>query len=472
VEERCVQYETVGAGIAVPISSAGSWSRSTIPVLLLVAEPAAVYRPRHPEQTAFYQLFDKHFDDYVYAYEERFENKAGPLRTVVRPTVESFLDCGRLYGGFARIRCPSCRSEHLLAFSCQSRNFCPSCQAKRSLLFAEKLQEQILRPVPHRHFTFSIPKVLRGLFERERRLLSLVSQTAYESIRKSFQQLLHRKDVQPGVVASLQTFGSFAANFNPHCHGLVTEGAFTPQGEFVPLPTPATYRLADIEERFRHLLLKRLHCAERLSEAFMNKLLEWNPSGFSVHADQLVFDDEPQRLENLALYLTRAPIRLDTVTRSDDDRVVVTTPSHPSSGNTVLLLDPLDWIHAICQQIPDPGQHLTRYYGAYANRNRKALSQNALTACLPSCTDTKIDKGSTISTSSRAHWARLIRKVFEVDPLLCPKCGSEMKILAVLTNPKVVDRIIRHLDKNAVTPRSPPPMSTPLDPTLPSHDNL
>ncbi len=47
-----------------------------------------------------------------------------------------------------------------------------------------------------------------------------------------------------------------------------------------------------------------------------------------------------------------------------------------------------------------------------------------------------------------------------------------MKILAVLTNPKVVDRIIRHLDINAVTPRSPPPMSTPLDPTLPSHDNL
>jgi hypothetical protein len=32
----------------------------------------------------------------------------------------------------------------------------------------------------------------RGLFERERRLLSLLSQIAYESIRKSFQQLLHR----------------------------------------------------------------------------------------------------------------------------------------------------------------------------------------------------------------------------------------------------------------------------------------
>jgi hypothetical protein len=66
------------------------------------------------------------------------------------------------------------------------------------------------------------------------RVLSLVSQTAYEGIRKSFQRLFHRKDVQAGVVASLQTFGSFAANFNPHCHGLVTEGVFTPQGEFLP----------------------------------------------------------------------------------------------------------------------------------------------------------------------------------------------------------------------------------------------
>ena len=67
-------------------------------------------------------------------------------------------------------------------------------------------------------------------------------------------------------------------------------------------------------------------------------------------------------------------------------------------------------------------------------------------------------------------WARLIRKVFEVDPLLC-KCGAEMKIIAVLPDPKVVDHIIRHLDKNAVAARSPPPISAQL-PTVASHDNL
>lgn len=70
--------------------------------------------------------------------------------------------------------------------------------------------------------------------------LSVVSEAGLAccEISVSFQQLPHRKDVQPGVGATLQTFGSFASNFNPHCHGLVTEGVFTPQGEFLPSHTP------------------------------------------------------------------------------------------------------------------------------------------------------------------------------------------------------------------------------------------
>jgi len=92
-------------------------------------------------------------------------------------------------------------------------------------------------------------------------------------------------------VSSIQTFGSFAANFHPHIHSLITEGVFTPEGEFLALPVPAASLLADIEERFRRLLLQRLNRAERLSEAFLNNLFGWNPSGFSVYAHQLVFTE-------------------------------------------------------------------------------------------------------------------------------------------------------------------------------------
>ncbi len=145
-----------------------------------ICDPPADYRPRHPEATVFYQVFEQHFDNYFRAYEERFEPRSGPLRRVVPDSVEGFLTCGRLQGGFARVRCPSCKSEHLVAFSCRTRNFCSRCQAK--------LAAEILPPVSYRHWTFTIPKAIRGLFERERRL-GLLSRTAYEAVRKSFQAL-------------------------------------------------------------------------------------------------------------------------------------------------------------------------------------------------------------------------------------------------------------------------------------------
>src|SRR5438034_2776772 len=44
---------------------------------ILACEAPAVYRPRHPEATVFYQTFEQHFDSYVRAYEDRFEPARG-----------------------------------------------------------------------------------------------------------------------------------------------------------------------------------------------------------------------------------------------------------------------------------------------------------------------------------------------------------------------------------------------------------
>jgi hypothetical protein len=47
------------------------------------------------------------------------------------------------------------------------------------------------------------------------------------------------------------------------------------------------------------------------------------------------------------------------------------------------------------------------------------------------------------------RWATLIKRVFEVDPLSCPNCGGEMKIIAFTERcdlPDVVERILKHCD--------------------------
>jgi len=99
----------------------------------------------------------------------------------------------------------------------------------------------------------------------------------------------------PGCVVSLQTFGAYGGNWNPHAHALVSDGVFSPEGEFLPLPSldPSA-----VMQLFRRLLLERLHQAERLSEAFMRNLLSWTHPGFSAFAGAPVDAGQTQSLES------------------------------------------------------------------------------------------------------------------------------------------------------------------------------
>ncbi|PIP08187.1 MAG: hypothetical protein CO012_03525 [Syntrophobacterales bacterium CG_4_8_14_3_um_filter_49_14] len=69
-------------------------------------------------------------------------------------------------------KCKDCGHEYLLAFSCKRRHFCPSCHQKRVVEFGEWLCMDVLKKVPHRHFVFSIPKILRRYFMYDRKLLA------------------------------------------------------------------------------------------------------------------------------------------------------------------------------------------------------------------------------------------------------------------------------------------------------------
>lgn len=64
-----------------------------------------VYRPRRPRETAFYRLVEEHFERFEQIYPERYEDRYGFFRPVIRETVYKYLGCGDLKQGFARVRC-------------------------------------------------------------------------------------------------------------------------------------------------------------------------------------------------------------------------------------------------------------------------------------------------------------------------------------------------------------------------------
>ena len=74
------------------------------------AAPAAhgVYQPRRPQASPLFRLVSDHRQRLQTVYDERFAREYGPWRPVVAQVADTFLACGVLDHGFARIRCDVC----------------------------------------------------------------------------------------------------------------------------------------------------------------------------------------------------------------------------------------------------------------------------------------------------------------------------------------------------------------------------
>jgi len=105
----------------------------------------------------------------------------------------------------------------------------------------------------------------------------------------------------------------------------------------------------------------------------------------------------------------------------------------------------------VTSHIPDKGQVTVRYFGLYANAHRGKVRKASLGPFPLRRVEEELRR------LPAKGWAEMIRKVYEVDPLLCPKCGGKMKVIAFLTDYSVVDRIINHLKVTFVADRPPPP---------------
>jgi hypothetical protein len=88
---------------------------------------------------------------------------------------------------------------------------------------------------------------LRPYFLYDRRLLGELCRVACRTLRGFLRATFGEAEVVPGVVASIQTFGS-RVNWHPHLHLLVTDGAFRRDGAFL---SRAHHEIEVLAEAFR-----------------------------------------------------------------------------------------------------------------------------------------------------------------------------------------------------------------------------
>ncbi|MBN1459417.1 MAG: transposase zinc-binding domain-containing protein, partial [Armatimonadetes bacterium] len=139
---------------------------------------APVYRQRRAQESPLWALVDEHGETVRRQWSERFEEQYGPWRAHWDDTISGFLECGDLECGFARVRCPACGLEFHLPFSCK-RRMCPSCEARRRVEWADHVVDDVLPDLAYRQLVFTLPKIVRRVFMRERALRGELMRTAY-----------------------------------------------------------------------------------------------------------------------------------------------------------------------------------------------------------------------------------------------------------------------------------------------------
>lgn len=136
----------------------------------------------------------------------------------------------------------------------------------------------------------------------------------------------------------------------------------------------------------------------------------------------------------------------------DSNSVIYHSRINPNIKRNFEVFSPLEWLAALSVHIPNKGQHMSRYYGYYSNKASGIRKKNGegKTAAL------SIEASNLSSRECRLRWANLIQKIYEVNPLICPDCGGEMKIISFIQDFSVIIKILNHLGLVEECVHSPP----------------
>ena len=235
--------------------------------------------------------------------------------------------------------------------------------------------------------------------------------------------------------------------------------------------------------------------------------------GFSLHVARTVEAHDREGLEGLCRYGLRAPFsqRRISVLPNGKVRYELARPWPTPSGVTELIMEPLQLLKRLAVLLPAPYQNLTRYHGVFANRSRfrpllplppEAAADSSrddhTDASAHRCAQSTLDEtqpgqqidlplaepGAGLNSGDggaatdrgpsdepgamddvlsdqravrprRLPWASLLMRSLGVSGLECPRCQSQMVLLALITAPQVVVKILDHLR----LPSTPPPLA-------------
>ncbi|MFN9945219.1 MAG: transposase [Planctomycetota bacterium] len=221
--------------------------------------------------------------------------------------------------------------------------------------------------------------------------------------------------------------------------------------------------------------------------------------GFSLHANTWVAPRDRDRLEALCRYAARPAVSESRLAELPNGRIGYARKRRFADGTTAGGMSNAVWTERLCALVPPPRKHLVTYHGVLAPasglrpkvvRRQTAAGEEEAAGAAAGCRHgagggggsqvVGADNAATTAMSAaaavrrqhaerrararlrvphrssrrrsrrqRLPWADLLRRVFGIDVLVCPKCAGSRRVLAAIHDPAAIARVLAALGLTA-----------------------
>ena len=181
--------------------------------------------------------------------------------------------------------------------------------------------------------------------------------------------------------------------------------------------------------------------------------------GFSLHAAVRVEAHDRQRLEQLCRTSIRPALSDERVQLNAAGEVELKLKTPWRDGTTHWVMSPLEFMQRLAALVPRPRLHLIRFHGVLApNAKLRSWVVPRGPEVQERATEVAVASvGEREAVAARPHrigWARLLKRVFDIDMRHCPNCGAgELKIIAAVVERLAMEKTLTHL---GIDPPPPP----------------
>ena len=120
-------------------------------------------------------------------------------------------------------------------------------------------------------------------------------------------------------------------------------------------------------------------------------------------------------------------------------------------GTTHIVMEPLELLEKVSALVPAPRSHLVRYSGVLAPASKwrpLIVPEPAIPSTVPptpAATAQEALEPGPCRHDRNYTWAELMKRVWELDVLECPRCRGRMKIVAAIHSPNAIQKILNYL---------------------------